>query len=314
MSIVLGTTVIIASVLSVSLKGFFSLGNLFALLRGISILGIFSLGMAVTVIGKGIDLSQIAIACACAALSIVMIDAGFPIAVSLCACLLLAGALGVLNGFLISIVEIPALFATLAFGLLVLGVARSAYVKHYVVYLTKGHNALLRLGGDLAGHVPVPVVVFAGCALVVHLFLSRTVLGRFIYAHGDNADAARLSGIAVRPLTMVEYAVSGMVGYIGAILMVSSSGMMHLQIVEGTFIYDVILVVVLGGVSLVGGRGGVMSVIAGSLLLGVMSNAMTIMNMDSQTQNIIMGFVLLLALVLDSWAHPRDDETAKQGD
>ena len=312
--IVLGCTLIIALILSLTLKGFFSLGNFFALLRGISVLGVFSLGMGIVVIGRGIDLSQLAIACACAALSIVMMDAGFPPVVCLVACLVIACVLGVLNGFLVSIVEIPALFATLASGLLIVGIARSVYVQHYVVYLTEGHNDLISLGGNVAGHIPIPVIIFIVCALVVHLFLSRTVLGRFIYGHGDNADAARLTGIAVRPLTMMEYALSAGIGYVGAMIMVASSGMMHLRIAEGTFIYDVILVVVIGGISLVGGRGGVMCVIAGALLIGVMRNAMTIMDMDSQTQNIIMGFILLLALIADSFIHPRDDETAKQGD
>ena len=79
-------------------------------------------------------------------------------------------------------------------------------------------------------------------------------------------------------------------------------------------IFDVILVVVLGGVSLVGGRGNVMSVIAGTLLIGVLLNAMTIMNLDVQTQNIIKGAVLLVAIVFDSYVNPRDEETAKQGD
>lgn len=314
MAIVMGCTLIIAVILSVTLKGFFSIGNFFALLRGISVLGVFSLGMAIVVIGKGIDLSQLAIACACAALSIVMIDAGYSPVVSLLLCMAIAAALGMLNGFLISIIEIPALFATLAFGLLILGISRSTFVQHYVVYLTEGHNSLISLGGNIAGHIPVPVIIFFCCAVLVHLFLSKTVLGHFIFAHGDNADAARLTGIAVRPLTMVEYAISAVIGYLGAMMMVASSGMMHLQIAEGTFIYDVILVVVLGGVSLVGGRGSVMCVIAGALLIGVMRNAMTIMDLDSQTQNIIMGFVLLLALVMDSYVHPRDDETAKQGD
>lgn len=313
-TIVLGCTLIIALILSVTLKGFFSLGNLFALLRGISVLGVFSLGMGIVVISRGIDLSQLAIACASAALSIVMIDAGFPPVLSLIACLAIACVLGMLNGFLVSVVEIPALFATLASGLLIVGIARSVYVQHYVVYLTEGHNDLLALGGNVAGNVPIPVLIFMVCALLVNLFLSKTVLGRFIYGHGDNADAARLTGIAVRPLTMMEYALSAGIGYVGAMIMVASSGMMHLRIAEGTFIYDVILVVVIGGISLVGGRGGVMCVIAGALLIGVMRNAMTIMDMDSQTQNIIMGFILLLALIADSFIHPRDDETAKQGD
>jgi ribose transport system permease protein len=149
---------------------------------------------------------------------------------------------------------------------------------------------------------------------VVHVFLSRTVLGRFIYAHGDNALAARLSGMATRPLTMLEYAICSGIGYLGGVIMVGSTSLMHLQIAESTLIFDVILVVVLGGVSLVGGRGNVVSVIAGTLLIGVLLNAMTIMNLDIQTQDMIKGAVLLLAITLDSYVHPRDEETAKQGD
>ncbi len=312
--IVLGATFIIALILSVTLKGFFSTGNLFAMLRSISILGIFGIGMAVVVIGKGIDLSQIAIASVCAAGSIIMINAGYSVVWSLLAGFVIATGIGVLNGFLISFVEIPALFSTLASGLFTLGVMRSTYVPAYVVFLSPEHKELLRFGGNIANGLPVPVLIFSGSALLLHLFLSKTVWGRYIYAHGDNADAARLTGIAVRPLTMLEYALSLGIGYIAAILMVASTGLMHLQIAEGTLIYDVILVVVLGGVSLIGGRGGVMGVIAGTLLVGVIRNAMTIMDIDSQTQNILMGIVLLMALIIDSILHPRDDETAKQGD
>ena len=86
------------------------------------------------------------------------------------------------------------------------------------------------------------------------------------------------------------------------------------SIVNSTLIFDVILVVVLGGVSLVGGRGNVLSVVAGTLLIGLLLNAMTIMNLDIQTQDMIKGLVLLLAITIDSVIHPRDEETAKQGD
>ena len=160
----------------------------------------------------------------------------------------------------------------------------------------------------------MPIIVFVACAVLVHLFLSRTVIGHFIYAHGDNAQAASLSGIATRPLTMVEYGLSAAIGYVGGVVMVASTSLMHLQIAESTMIFDVILVVVLGGVSLVGGRGSVLSVIAGTLLIGVLLDAMTIMNLDVETQNIIKGTVLLIAIVFDSYVHPRDEETAKQGD
>lgn len=312
--LVLALTAIIFLVLSVTLSGFLTVGNLFTLARNVSILGILALGMAIVVIGRGIDLSQIATLAVCAAIAVTLINGGTSVPVALVAGLVLAILIGMLNGWLVSVIEIPPLFTTLATSLLTLGVTRALVVPHYQVFLQPGHESLQSLGGTVAGGVPVPLIVFAVCAVLVHLFLSRTVLGRFIYAHGDNAQAARLSGIATRPLTMVEYGLSAAIGYVAGIVMVASTSLMHLQIAESTMIFDVILVVVLGGISLVGGRGNVLSVIAGTLLIGVLLNAMTIMNLDVQTQNIIKGAVLLVAIVFDSYVHPRDEETAKQGD
>jgi ribose transport system permease protein len=313
-TIVLGVTLIIVAVLSIFLPGFFTLGNFFTLARGISILGILGLGMAVVVIGRGIDLSQIATLAVSAAIAVTLINTGLPIVVGLLLGLGVAVAIGVANGFLISVVEIPPLFTTLASGLFALGVTRALVVPHYQVFLEAGHDLFLKFGGTVAGGIPVPLLVFIPCAVLLHLFLSRTVLGRFIYAHGDNAQAARLSGMATRPLTMLEYGLCSAIGYVGGVMMVASTSLMHLQIAESTVIFDVILVVVLGGISLVGGRGNVFSVIAGTLLIGVLLNAMTIMNLDIQTQDMIKGAVLLVAITLDSYVHPRDEETAKQGD
>jgi ribose transport system permease protein len=313
-AVVLGVTLVLFALLSIALPGFFTLGNLFTLTRGISILGILALGMAVVVIGRGIDLSQIASLAVSAAIAITLINIGLPTLASLGLGLLLAVAIGIANGVLVSFVEIPALFTTLASGLFVLGVTRALVVPHYQVFLESGHDQFLMFGANVAGGVPVPLLVFILCAVLLHLFLSRTVLGRFIYAHGDNAQAARLSGMATRPLTMIEYGLCSAIGYVGGVLMVASTSLMHLQIAESTVIFDVILVVVLGGVSLVGGRGNVFSVVAGTLLIGVLLNAMTIMNLDIQTQDMIKGAVLLVAITLDSYVHPRDEETAKQGD
>ncbi|AVT81517.1 ABC transporter permease [Rhodopseudomonas palustris] len=312
--IVLGVTLALFVVLSAALPGFVTLGNLFTLARNISILGILALGMAVVVIGRGIDLSQIATLACSSAIAVTLINSGWPVAAAIGFGLVLSILIGVMNGYFVSVIEIPPLFTTLASGLLVLGLTRALVVPHYQVFLQPGHDVLLMLGGTVLGGVPVPLIAFAICALLLHLFLSRTVIGRFIYAHGDNAQAARMSGIATRPLTMIEYALSATIGYVGGIIMVGSTSLMHLQVVESTMIFDVILVVVLGGISLVGGRGNVLSVIAGTLLIGVLLNAMTIMNLDIQTQDIIKGAVLLLAIVLDSYIHPRDEETAKQGD
>lgn len=306
--------IVVIAVFSLSLKGFLTVGNLFALARNISILGILALGMAVVVIGRGLDLSQVASMAAATAIAILIMNAGYPTALALAAGLLIAIVVGLVNGWLISVVEMPSLLTTLASGLAVLGIIRSTAVQHYVVNLSTGHDDFLRLGGNVAGGIPVPILVFIVMAVVVHLFLSRTVLGRFIYAHGENPEGARLTGLPTRPLTMLEYALSAAVGYVGGVVMISQTALMHLQVVESTLIFDVIMVVVLGGVSLIGGRGNVMSVVVGTLLIGVLLNGMTIMDMDVQTQNIVKGIVLLVAIVLDSYLHPRDEETSKQGD
>ncbi len=311
---VLAMCAVLIVLFSIFLRGFLTLGNAFALARNISILGILALGMAVVVIGRGLDLSQVASLDASTAIAIILMNSGYATPFALLIGFGMAICVGIVNGFLISVIEMPPLLTTLASSLAVLGITRTTAVQHYVVYLSKGHDDFLRLGGNIWDGVPISLLIFVGTALVVHFFLSRTVIGRFVYAHGDNPDAARLNGLPTRPLTMIEYALCAAIGYIGGVIMIAQTALMHLQVAESTLIFDVIMVVVLGGVSLVGGRGNVMSVVAGTLLIGVLLNGMTIMDMDVQTQNIVKGIVLLIAIVLDSRLHPRDEETSKQGD
>ena len=182
-----------------------------------------------------------------------------------------------------------------------------------MIHLPAEHEGLMFLGQNWYG-VPVPLVAFLLCAVVVHLFLNFTVLGRFIYAHGDNPAAARLSGIAVRRLTLLEYAMCAAIAYIGGLVTVASTAIIDLNAVNSSLIFEVIMVAVLGGVSLVGGRGSVLNVLAGTALIGVLLNGMAIMDLDYHLQSIIKGAVLLSAIILDQFLHPRDEETARQGD
>jgi ribose transport system permease protein len=156
--------------------------------------------------------------------------------------------------------------------------------------------------------------VFAAAALIMHLFLSQTSIGRCIYAQGDNPESARLSGIALRPLTVLEHVLVALLAWIAGLVWIGTTGSIQMAVTQGTMIFDVVLVVVIGGISLVGGRGGVFSVVVGCVLIGTLLNAFTIMDVNSEVQNIIKGIVLLAAIVLDNWLHPRDEETARQGD
>lgn len=301
-------------VFSFALSGFLATDNLLNLLRSVSSLGILSVAMAVVVIARGMDLSLVASMGVGTAISIQLMQSEASTSVALLVGLGVVLLMGVLNGFLIAFVEIPALFATLASGLLVYGLARTLVLDGLIAELPADRPFVRWLGQGTVLGIPAPILIFGVVAVVAHLLLSRTRVGRFIYAHGDNAGAASLTGIPTRPFTTVEYMVTAAIGFVGGLVMAGSVGGLNTQVIDGSLIYDVLLVVVVGGISLVGGRGSVLSVVAGTALIGVMLNGMTILNMNTHEQDIVKGLILLGALVLDNRLHPRDEETVRQGD
>jgi ribose transport system permease protein len=311
--IVLLITIVLLIVFGLTLNGFATLTNLLNLLRSISILGILGLGMGMIVISRGIDLSEVAIMAGSWAIALIEIQNGMPIGWACIVALGLALMIGAVNGFMVAFVEAPALFVTLAAGFVIYGLA-FWFAPAWVVYAPKDAPALMFLGAGRLLGVPVPIFVFAGAAIIMHLFLSQTSIGRFIYAQGDNPEAARLSGIALRPLIVLEHVLVALLAWIAGLVWIGTTGSMQMAITQGTMIFDVVLVVVIGGISLVGGRGSVFSVVVGCVLIGTLLNAFTIMDVNSEVQNIIKGIVLLAAIVLDNWLHPRDEETARQGD
>jgi ribose transport system permease protein len=313
--IVLLITLALLVVFSVTLPGFAQLANLLNLVRSISILGILGLGMGMIVISRGIDLSEVAIMAGSWAVALIEIQRGLPTFSAALLALVIALLIGVANGVMVAFVEAPPLFVTLAAGFVIYGAA-FWYAPSWVVYAPKPEDApyLLYLGHDYLFGIPVPIIVFGLAAIGMHLFLSRTSTGRFIYAQGDNPEAARLAGIPLRPQIVLEYVLVALLAWLAGLVWIGTTGSMQMGIVQGTYIFDVILVVVLGGISLVGGRGGVFSVVVGCALIGTLFNAFTIMDVNSEVQNIIKGVVLLAAIVLDNWLHPRDEETARQGE
>lgn len=311
--VVMGFAVLLAAVFAVAVPGFASWDNAMALLRSIAVIGVLGLGMAVVIIGGGIDLSQIAVALVSAGAAALLVNAGFSVPAALLAGMLVALLLGVANGVLVAWCGIPSLFATLASALLFMGVARSTVMPSTIINLPAGgDSSFLMLGANWFG-IPVPAMVFAGCAFVLHLFLSRTVPGRFVYALGDNPSAARLTGLPVRRLTVMTFMMVAAIGYLGGLVMVASTAMVDLGTAKSTMIFDVILVAVAGGVSLAGGRGGVASVLAGTVLIGVLLNGMSLLDVNSQVQTIIKGSLLLTVIVFDSRLRPLDEESERQG-
>ncbi len=312
--IVFAIFVVLFGVFSIFLRGFLSTSNMLNLLQNVAVLGILGLAMAIVVIGRGIDLSLIAVLAVPSGLVLQLVQDGDTFWYALLLSALLTLAFGLINGWLIAYAEVPSLYATLASGLFLAGLGQAALFKLDVVQWSPGLEGFQFLGqGNVLG-VPMPIIVFALTCLVVAFFLRRTRLGTFIYALGDNPFAARTSGIPTRPLVVAQYVIAAAIGLLAGLVLVASVNSGPTRIYNSTLIYDVILVVVLGGIGLAGGRGGVWSVVIGTLLIGTMLNAMTIMDMSYSAQNLVKGVVLLAAVIADSFLNPRNEETAQQGD
>ena len=296
------------------LPGFFSIGNLLTLMRTVAVLGILGLGMAIVVIGRGIDLSMIACLTVPTALVLTLAGKGYGIVPSISVGLAMAIAIGILNGILVAYAEIPSLFTTLAVGIGVAGIGQIGLFDYEIVSWPAQMESIAWIGRGTLYGIPYSVLAFGVAAIVVGVFLRNTRLGLFVYASGDNPGTTRLTGIPLRPILVMQYVLSACVAFFAGMVLAASSAGMDTRIFNLTWIYDVILVVVLGGIGLSGGRGGVFNVLIGTLLIGTIMNGLTIMNVSFEMQNLVRGLVLLVAVLADSIVNPRNEETSQQGD
>lgn len=301
-------------VFSLTLNGFLSSGNLITLVRNVAVLGMLGLGMGLVVIGRGVDLSLVAIMAVSLTCSIVLANMGWSFPAALGIGLLFAIGVGAVTGFLVAYVEIPSIFATLAISAIVYGIGRGWIADLDVNNLPPGLDWFLWLGRGAMLGIPVSIWIFAAIALVLHLLLRGTGVGRFIYAIGDNLQTARISGIPVRPVIVLKYVLAAVTAFAAGIVTTASVASMNMRIVNSTMIYDVLLVVVLGGIGLTGGRGRVRNVLVGTVLIGLLLNAMTILDISYTVQNLVKSAVLLMALIVDALLNPRDEQTSQQGD
>jgi len=318
--IILIVTVVIFTGFSVFLDKFFSTGNLLTLMRSVSILGILSIAMAVVVISKGIDLSLIATLAVGTALASVLssgdvlpsIDLPFIYAVLIG--FIFTAILCALTGILVAYWDMASVFVTLAMAGVIYGLGRTLFIGDELNYLPEDAVWLEYMGrGQLFG-VPMPIICFLSLAFLMHLVLTKTTFGKFVYSIGDSGLAARTAGVPVRPILVMIFIIAGLVAYFAGLLTAGAISSINTRMVSGSMIYDVLLVVVVGGIGLSGGKGGMHNVILGTLLIGTLLNGMVIMDISFIVQNLIKGIILLVAIMTDTILNPRDEQTTQQGD
>ncbi|MES1151205.1 MAG: ABC transporter permease [Dongia sp.] len=311
--VVLALAVAMCVVFAVALPNFLTTGNLIALVRSVSILGILGLGMGLVVIARGIDLALIAtmVVSVSWVLSLTT-NSGVDLGPALALGLVFVVVIGLINGILIAYATIPAIFTTLAMGLVVYGVGRGWLFQVDVQNTPQGSALFEFLGRATVLGIPMLIIAFLVLAFVVWVALRWTRFGRFVYAMGDNPAAARIAGLPVRPMIVAEHVITSIIAYAAGLVMAATASGMSTRVYNSTMIYDVLLVVVLGGIGLSGGRGGVRNILVGTLLVGVLLDGMTIMDVPYIEQNLIKSIILLCAIVVDSVINPRDEQTAQQ--
>jgi len=311
--IVLVVTILIFIAAIVGLPGFFTAANLISIVRSIAVLGILALGMSVVIIGRGIDLSMVAIMAMSVAWYLQLLNDGMPDTMAFA--LVLGGvlAIGLINGFLVAYADVPAIFVTLASGSFVFGYVRSQLIPSDAVPVPDAHWVEI-LGGLRFLGVPIEVYLFLALSGAVFVFLRFTKWGRYVYYAGDNPIAARNMGVPVRPMLMLRYALSAVTAFVAGLLTAASLHSINTRVVNSTLLYDIVLVAVIGGIGLSGGKGGVRNVLIGAALIGIMLNAMTIIDISLLYQNLIKSTILLFAIIVDGLLNPRDEQTAQQGD
>ncbi|MGS0675140.1 ribose ABC transporter permease [Shewanella sp. 30m-9] len=295
--IALFSLIFVVSLLS---PNFLTVDNLLNILRQTSVNAIIAVGMTIVILTAGIDLSVGSVLALSGAIVATLIGMDVPVMVALPVALIAGAALGAISGIIVAKGKVQAFIATLVTMTLLRGVTM-VYTDGRPVPtgFTDTADSFTWLGTGYVLGIPVPVwlmaVVFAGAWYL----LNHTRFGRYIYAVGGNESAARLSGIAVDKVKIAAYAICGSMAALAGIIV--TARLSSAQPTAGMgYELDAIAAVVLGGTSLMGGKGRIMGTLIGALIIGFLNNALNLLDVSSYYQMIAKASVILLAVLIDT--------------
>jgi ribose transport system permease protein len=275
---------------------FASVNNLFNIARSISINAILAAGMTFVILAAGIDLSVGSILAVSGVASVITAIAGVPAPLAILVGVLVGALAGMINGMLSAYLSLAAFIVTLGTMTFLRGLAYTMTDGQPIVSNTLSFRDI---GNGYIAGIPAPVVVMVIVYAVAWFVLERTRYGRHVYAVGGNAEAARLAGINVKRVITSVYVIAGVCAGLAGVIF--AARVVSAQPTAGAgYELDAIAAVVLGGTSLVGGRGRIFGTLVGSIILGVLSTGLILMNVQFFTQLLIKGLVIILAVAIDS--------------
>ena len=274
---------------------FFTADNLLNVSLQVSIIAIIAAGMTFVILTGGIDLSVGSLVALAGVVATALLKGSSSVLLALAGGLLIGVLSGAFAGFFITRFNIAPFIVTLALMTVWRGTA-FVYTEGRPIWELP--EAFHVLGNGRVGEVPIPSLIMAVIYIFAHVTLTKTRFGRYVYAVGGNREAARLAGIQTNRVLVQVYVLCGVLSALSGILLASrmNSGQPNAGI---SYELDVIAAVVVGGASLSGGRGSIIGTFIGAMLIAVLRNGLNLLNVESYFQQVIVGVVILLAVLMD---------------
>ena len=299
-SLAFGTLVVLVIFFSIASPAFFTVSNMTTVLLSTAVIAILALGTTFVIITGGIDLSLGTGMALCAVMTGVFItNWGLPIWVGVLGGIGTGVLMGLINGVNITFLRLPPFIATLAMMMIAGGLALVISGVRPIYFSTSAPDFKKIALGVMIPGIPNAVLITIVLAIISAIVLSKTLLGRYTFAIGSNEEATRLSGVNTRRWTIFVYMFAGAFIGVAGVVIASRLDSAQPQIGMG-YELQAIAAVIIGGTSLLGGRGSIIGTVIGALIMSVLVNGLRIMSIQSEWQNVVVGIVVLLAVFFDS--------------
>lgn len=291
----------LSSVLTYLSPYFLTMDNIMNVARQSAINSLIALGMLLTILTAGIDLSVGSIlALSIVLMGIVVVKLGMSPIIGIVVCLGVGVLLGFINGVTLTKLSLPHPFIS---TLGTMNVARGlALIVTAASPISNFPEPIQFLGAAFLGPVPVSFLLVLVVYGLFHIFLNYTTVGRYIYAVGGNPEATRLSGISIDRVLIIVYTISGFMAALGGLVLVGRVNSAYPLAGLG-YEFDAIAATIIGGASFMGGEGTVWGTLIGAMIMAVLRNGLNLLSVSSEMQTVAIGIVIILAVYIDVLRH-----------
>lgn len=299
-SLAFGALVLLFVFFSFASPNFLTWSNISGVLLSTAVIGILALGTTFVIITAGIDLSiGTGMTLSAVMTGLLIVNFGVPVWLGIIGGILTGVLIGFVNGFNVAILGLPPFIATLAMMLIAQGLSLILSGVRPIYFSNVAPEFKQIAIGSLVPGLPNAVLITAVAALAAAFVLGKTILGRYTFAIGSNEEAVRLSGVNTKRWKIMIYSFAGIFTGLAGVIIASRLDSAQPQIGVG-YELQAIAAVIIGGTSLMGGRGTILGTVIGALIMSVVINGLRIMSIQTEWQNVVVGIVILLAVYADN--------------